>query len=159
MSVGKKLLKLRLQSKKTQHELGAATGMAVSYLSRLENDRIAPTVRTLSKVAGALGVPVTSFFESGAVLEETDRCPVSVSGNCILDQLFVGRGRKPKIAVEGYSPQQLEALRLCNFLLHSQDKELLRALIITLKSFLALSDCRASDNGRQASRHLPESVP
>jgi transcriptional regulator with XRE-family HTH domain len=148
MSVGKKLLKLRLQSEKTQRQLGDATGIAVSYLSRLENDRVAPTVRTLSKVAAALGVPVTSFFDSEAVLEGTDRCPVTVSGKCILDQLFVGRGRKPKLAIEGYSPQQLEALRLCNFLLHTQDKELLRTLIAVLNSFLALGESHAA--ARQA---------
>jgi hypothetical protein len=52
------------------------------------------------------------------------------------------------MAVEGYSPQQLEALRLCNYLLHARDKELLRALITVLNSFLALSESRAA--GRRA---------
>lgn len=146
MSVGKTIVKLRLQSKRSQRELAEATGLAVSYLSRLENDRIAPTVRTLTKVAGALGLPLTSFFESEPLLEKADRCPVSLSGSCILDQLFAGRGKKPRGNIEAYSPQQLEALRLCNLLLHTRDKELVRALVMMLKSLLALSGKDDSKN-------------
>jgi transcriptional regulator with XRE-family HTH domain len=143
MSIGKTVQWARLQAKKTQQELAESTGLAVSYLSRLENDRIAPTVRTLRKIAGALKLPMSSLFEPEPVLEAADRCPVSLSGKCILDQVFAGRGIDPKKSVESYSPQQLEALRLCNFLLHTQDKDLLRTLIVMLRSLLALSETRA----------------
>lgn len=149
MSVGKKILQLRMQSKMTQRELAEPTGLAVSYLSRLENDRIAPTVRTLRKIGATLQVPLTMFFESGETLEPADRCPVSLSGKCILDQLFVGRGRKSKIEVEAYSLQQLEALRLCNFLLHTRDKELLRTLVTMLKSLLLVSESRAGGRNKK----------
>jgi transcriptional regulator with XRE-family HTH domain len=134
-----------MQTKQTQQELAHASGLAVSYLSRLENDRIAPTVRTLQKIAEALKVPVSSLFEPEQALEAADRCPVSLSGRCILDQVFAGRGIDPHKVVESYSPQQLEALRLCNFLLHTQDKDLLRTLIVMLRSLLALSEARARD--------------
>lgn len=140
MSVGKRIVQIRLQLKKSQRAVGESTGLAVSYLSRLENDRITPTVKTLGKIAAAMGIPVTAFFESGPVLETPDRCPVSLSGRCILDQLYVGRGKKPGGDVDEYSPQQLEILRLCNFLLHTRDKELLRALSTLLESLLALSE-------------------
>ena len=143
MSIGKKIQWVRLQSKKTQQELAESSGLAVAYLSRLENDRIAPTVRTLGKLASALGVALPSFFDPEEVLEAADRCPVSLSGKCILDQVFAGRGQDPKVNVESYSPQQLEALRLCNFLLHTQDKELLQTLVMMLKSLLALSESRS----------------
>ena len=143
MSTGKQIQWIRLQAKKTQQELAQSSGLAVSYLSRIENDRIAPTVRTLGKIASALRVPVTSFFAAEEVLEASDRCPVSISGKCILDQVFAGRGQDPMPNVESYSPQQLQALRLCNFLLHTRDKELLRTLITMLKSLLALSESRA----------------
>ena len=146
MSVGKKILELRLQSKRSQKKLAESAGLAVSYLSRLENDRIAPTVRTLSKIGAAFGVPLAALFDPEPALEPPDRCPVSLSGKCILDQLFVGRGRDPKVNVEGYSPLQLKALRLCNFLLHTRDKELLRTLVTMLQSLLTLSQSRA---GRQ----------
>ena len=142
MSTGKQIQWIRLQAKKTQQELAQSSGLAVSYLSRIENDRIAPTVRTLGRIATALRVPVTSFFAAEEVLEASDHCPVSISGKCILDQVFAGRGQDPAPDVESYSPQQLQALRLCNFLLHTRDKELLRTLITLLKSLLALSEAR-----------------
>ena len=144
MSAGKQIQSIRLQSKKTQQELAELSGIAVSYLSRVENDRIAPTVRTLGRIANALNVPVTSFFAGDEVLEASDRCPVSLSGKCILDQVFAGRGQDPTPDIESYSPQQLQALRLCNYLLHTRDKELLRTLITMLKSLLAFSESRAS---------------
>lgn len=143
MGIGKRIQWIRLHSKKTQQELAESTGLAVSYLSRLENDRIAPTVRTLGKVASALRVPVTSLFEPGEVLEAADRCPVSLSGKCILDQIFAGRGQPPRVDSETYSPQQLKALRLCNFLLHTRDKELMQALLTMLTSLVALSESRS----------------
>lgn len=142
MSTGKQIQWIRLQAKKTQQELAQSSGLAVSYLSRIENDRIAPTVRTLGRIATALRVPVTSFFAAEEVLEASDHCPVSISGKCILDQVFAGRGQDPAPDAESYSPQQLQALRLCNFLLHTRDKELLRTLITMLKSLLALSEAR-----------------
>jgi transcriptional regulator with XRE-family HTH domain len=144
MSTGKQIQWIRLQAKKTQQELAQSSGLAVSYLSRIENDRIAPTVRTLGKIASALRVPVTSFFAAEEVLEASDRCPVSMSGKCILDQVFAGRGQNPAPDIESYSPQQLQALRLCNFLLHTRDKELLSTLITLLKSLLALSESRGA---------------
>jgi hypothetical protein len=52
--------------------------------------------------------------------------------------MFVGRGKRPTKGVEAYSREQLEALRLCNFLLHTGDKQLLRTLLTILKGLLAL---------------------
>ncbi len=73
-------------------------------------------------------------FDDKPVLEAKDRCPVSLSGGCILDQLFVGLGRKPETNLESYSPQQLEILRACNFLLHTGDKEIVKMLSLLMKS-------------------------
>ena len=139
MSFGKQILRLRMQSKATQQEVSQLTGLAVSYLSRLENNRVTPSIRTLSKISKALQVPISAFFDSAPVLEESDRCPVSTSGKCILDQLLVTRGRKPNGHGEGYSPHQLEILRQCNFLLHTGDREIVASLSTTMKSLLALS--------------------
>lgn len=144
MTTGKRIQWIRMQAKKTQQDLAESSGVAISYLSRLENDRIAPTVRTLGKIATALRVPVSSLFDEGEVLEAADSCPVSLSGSCILDQIFAGRGQKPKMNVESYSPLQLKALRLCNFLLHTQDKDLLRTLLTMLESLLALNESRST---------------
>jgi transcriptional regulator with XRE-family HTH domain len=121
------------------------TGLAVSYLSRVENGRLTPTLPTLTKIAGALSVPLTALFDATATIEARDLCPVSLSGRCVLDHPFVGRGKRSKKGVETYSLEQLEALRLCNFLLHTGDKELLRTLLTILKGLLALKQ-RANGN-------------
>ncbi len=134
MKLGKRILQLRIKSKRTQQQVSELTGLAVSYLSRLENDRMSPSIRTLTKISEALHVPLTSFFDGKPLLEAKDRCPVSLSGRCILDQLFVGQGRKPGMNVESYSPQQLEILRLCNALLHTGDKEVVTMLSLLMKS-------------------------
>lgn len=138
MSVGRRIHQLRSESRITQRELGETTGLAVSYLSRVENGRLTPTLPTLTKIAGALSVPLTTLLDATATLEARDLCPVSLSGRCILDHLFVGRGKKPTKGIEAYSREQLEALRLCNLLLHTGDKEILRTLLTILKGLLAL---------------------
>jgi transcriptional regulator with XRE-family HTH domain len=140
MSVGKRILKLRLQSKRSQKDVSELSGLAVSYLSRLENDRIAPSIRTLTKIAGALEVPVTALFDREPSAEAPgERCPVTSSGRCILNQMFAGRGRKPETQLETYSPQQLDILRLCNLVLQKENKEIFGVLSVVLKSLLAFS--------------------
>lgn len=151
MSVGRRIHQLRSESRITQRELGEVTGLAVSYLSRVENGRLTPTLPTLTKIAGALSVPLTALIDATVTLEARDVCPVSLSGRCILDHLFVGRGKKPTRGVEAYSREQLEALRLCNFLLHTDDKQLLRTLITMLKGLLAL---KQGASGKPSSKTL-----
>lgn len=151
MSVGRRIRQLRLESRITQRELGEVTGLAVSYLSRVENGRLTPTLPTLTKIAGALSVPLTALFDATATIEARDLCPVSLSGRCVLDHPFVGRGKRSKKGVETYSLEQLEALRLCNFLLHTGDKELLRTLLTILKGLLAL---KQGANGNPKSKAI-----
>ena len=138
MSVGRKIHQLRSESRLTQRELGEVTGLAVSYISRVENGRLTPTLPTLTKIADALSVPLTALFDAQVTLEAKDVCPVSLDGRCLLDHPFVGHGKRPTKGVEAYSREQLEALRLCNFLLHTGDKQLLRTLLTMLKGLLAL---------------------
>ena len=138
-TVGKRILRLRLERKKTQREVSELTGLAVSYLSRLENGRITPSIPTLTKIADALGVDITAFFDHDSALDPNDNCPVSSSGRCVLDQLLVGRGRRPRTKWEGYTPDQLEILRLCDFLVHNGDKEIVASLSTMLESLLILT--------------------
>jgi len=162
MSVGKKILSIRLGARKSQREVAHSAGLAVSYLSRLENDRIAPTLPTLTKVADALGVSLGAMLEPANVLEAADRCPVALSGKCILDQVYSGRGRGPDVAVESYSPQQLKALRLCNVLLHKGDNELVQMLMTILRSLLTLSASRSAEKisvGRHARQPVESTQP
>lgn len=155
MSFGKQILRLRIQSRKTQQEISQLTGLAVSYLSRLENNHVTPSIRTLSKISKALNAPTSAFFDSEPVLEESDRCPVSTSGQCILDQMLVARGRKPNGHGEGYSPHQLEVLRQCNFLLHAGDREIVSSLSTMIKSLFALSISKKRKHKSLGAKYSP----
>jgi len=157
MSVGRRILQLRLKSKKSQREVGNETGLAISYLSRLVNGHVNPSVGTLAKISAAFGVSLSSFFDGESVLEAGDRCPVSPSGRCILDQPFVNRGRKPKSGLECYSPQQLKILRMCSLLLQTGQPHIVRSLSTLIESLLALasssSDVRLKEILERARRN------
>ena len=60
MSSGKKLgenlRKLRLKKKMSQGDLATALSVDRAYISNIENGRMNPTLSTLEKVAGALGI-------------------------------------------------------------------------------------------------------
>ena len=146
MGLGHRVLRLRRESQMTQSELAVASGLTVSYLSRVENNHVTPSVATLSKLATAVRQPLTAFFADGDSGQRENRCPVSLCGKCILDQHFVTRGRQvsadPKS--EGYSAEQLMLLQLCNYLLHTGNREVVASLTVTLRSLLALVD-RSND--------------
>lgn len=137
MGIGRRIRELRLRSNKTQRELAEETGLAVAHVSRLENGRMSPSVRTLSKVSATLGVPVAELFGSAPVLDPEDRCPVSISGGCILEHGFVGRGRRPKDR-EAYSADHLERLRQCNYLLLMGNRRVRETLSMVIESLLTV---------------------
>lgn len=63
MDFGKTVKELRLQHKMTLRDLAKISGCSISFLSQLERDMISPTVASLRKIADALGVTITSFFD------------------------------------------------------------------------------------------------
>ncbi|TCO81996.1 XRE family transcriptional regulator [Plasticicumulans lactativorans] len=61
-SLGKRLRALRAARAWTLAELAAASGLARSTLSKIENDLMSPTYDNLLKLADGLGVDVTELF-------------------------------------------------------------------------------------------------
>ena len=153
MTIGTRIRHWRLKAEKTQRKLSESSGLTVSYLSRLENGRITPSIRTLEKLAKALEMPVTAFFETEQMLDAGDHCPVSLSGQCILEHAYVGRGRPP-VDEEGYSPVQLEALRQCNYLLQQGDDEIQATLALQLRALYLLHDSRKKAREENAAVQL-----
>ena len=140
IGLGARIQRVRMEAHRTQRAVAAGAGMAPEYLSRIENDRVAPTMRTLLKIAGSLQISVSAFFDGKSVLEAKDRCPVTSSGRCILDHLHAGRGAGPTLRAQRYSAVQLEALRVCDFVIHHGSPEVQRTLATVLKSLFALCD-------------------
>ena len=60
--VGARIRELRKAKGLKLKDFATETGLSIGYLSQLERDIAAPSIRTLSVVAGALGVNVSWFF-------------------------------------------------------------------------------------------------
>src|ERR1700739_4381835 len=66
-SIGMKLRTLRTQKHLTLSRLAAETGLSTALLSKLETDRMIPTLPTLATICRVYGVGLSHFFS------ETDR--------------------------------------------------------------------------------------
>ena len=63
MNIGNAIQLCRVKRKLTQAQVAKRAQCSVSYLSMLENStRVDPTLSTVSKIAGALSVPVEILF-------------------------------------------------------------------------------------------------
>ncbi len=65
MDLGKNIKIIRTQQKRTLQEIAEACGFTKSLLSKIENGVVIPPVATLSKIAEALGVKISTLVEEG----------------------------------------------------------------------------------------------
>ncbi len=137
MSVGKALLRVRLDRKMTQREVADRADLAVSYVSRIENNRVQPTTGTLNRLAEALEMPVSGIFAIGeAVSTPVHKCPVSASGKCVGESIRSGLGPMPKGKRASYGEEELRLLRMADFLVLHGSKEVQMTLSVMLESLL-----------------------
>jgi transcriptional regulator with XRE-family HTH domain len=66
--IGQKIRRLRLKRSMGLAELGKEVGLSASFLSQLENGRVTPTLRNLSRIALVFKKELSYFFR-----EENDR--------------------------------------------------------------------------------------
>jgi transcriptional regulator with XRE-family HTH domain len=64
--IGSKLRALRTQKRLTLARLGAETGLSTALLSKLETDRMIPTLPTLATISRVYGVGMSYFFAEPA---------------------------------------------------------------------------------------------
>jgi transcriptional regulator with XRE-family HTH domain len=64
--IGLKLRSLRTGKRLTLHRLAAETGLSTALLSKLETDRMIPTLPTLATIARVYGVSMSYFFADPA---------------------------------------------------------------------------------------------
>lgn len=137
MSIGTRIIQLRNEKQLTQQELSARTGLAASYLSRIENRRLEPRPGTLRKIAHALGVPMSEIFQERPTQLGTLQCVITSSGNCIMNLLHSSHGKRVRPTVDSYDPRQLQLLRMANYLIETGDKRLLDSLDVLLAALLS----------------------
>src|SRR5208337_2247350 len=64
--IGMKLRSLRTQKRLTLSRLAAETGLSTALLSKLETDRMIPTLPTLATICRVYGVGLSHFFTEPA---------------------------------------------------------------------------------------------
>jgi transcriptional regulator with XRE-family HTH domain len=62
-SISSNIKKIRQQKKMTLQELADLTGLTKGYLSKIERSEKAPPYSTLNRIAGALGIEVTTVLK------------------------------------------------------------------------------------------------
>jgi transcriptional regulator with XRE-family HTH domain len=65
MNIGDTIRSFRLQKGMSQGDIEKRTGLLRCYLSRVENGHTVPSLDTLSKIAGAMELPLSHFFSDG----------------------------------------------------------------------------------------------
>ncbi len=63
VDVGARLRAIRTQRGLSLRALAQASGLSINTLSLIERNKTSPSVSTLQRIAAALGVPITAFFE------------------------------------------------------------------------------------------------
>ncbi len=64
MTVGERLKALRLERGLQQRQVAEKAELTPSLVSQIESGRLTPSLHTLGKLAGALGVPIASLLET-----------------------------------------------------------------------------------------------
>jgi transcriptional regulator with XRE-family HTH domain len=148
MSIGTRIIQLRNQQGLTQQQLSDRTGLAATYISRIENRHLEPRPQTLRKIATALDVPISEIFQERSAQLGTLQCVITSSGNCIMNLLHSSRGKQVQPSAENYDPRQLQLLRMANYLIQTADKRLLDSLDVLLSALLNAEQHRTPSSGK-----------
>jgi transcriptional regulator with XRE-family HTH domain len=150
MSIGTRIIQLRNERGLTQQQLSQKTGLAASYLSRIENRRFEPRPQTLGKIAVALGVTISEIFQEHSAQLGTLQCVITASGNCVMNMLHSTNGKRGHDPEESYTPHQLQLLRMTNYLIQTADARLLDSLDVVLGALVSAERNRQHAKGHDS---------
>lgn len=137
MSIGTRIIQIRSERNISQRELSERSGLASSYLSRIENRRIEPRPKTLRKIADALGVPMSDLFQESPAAHRLAQCVITLSGDCIMEKLQ-SRARKADLpGSETYTPRQIQLLRMANYVIQTGNQRVLDAFELVLNGLIS----------------------
>ena len=75
MLIGERIEKLCEAKKLTQNDIHRRTGLLKVYTSRIENNHVVPSIKTIKKYARALEVPVYRLFYEGDKPPDVSKIP------------------------------------------------------------------------------------
>ena len=88
-TLGARINASRLARKLSQVAVARRTGIAASYLSRIESGRVHPTLGTALRIASALRMSLDDLTGPSPPERKDRPCPVSPSGHCMMDLIDV----------------------------------------------------------------------
>lgn len=121
--VGLRIRQLRTAKGVSARELASRTGITASYISRIENAKVSPTVATLGRIVQALDETFATLFEDveaeGPVVRAHERHPLSSRG--VQDyRVTPGWASRLEVMESSIQPGQASGLRPHN---HPGDEE------------------------------------
>jgi transcriptional regulator with XRE-family HTH domain len=73
MDIGKRLALIRTKNGVSQEALSEITGISRGHITKMENDKVSPTVQTLENYLAACGSTLTELFESKTPLDYANK--------------------------------------------------------------------------------------
>jgi len=135
-NLGKQILAARLRRRLSQGVVSRRSGIHPSYISRIEHGKVRPTLETIQRIADALRTPLWDLLALQPGKQKEGPCPISATGQCLLNHLDTGPGPSPNMPAERYSLRQLRMLRELALLLHTGDRQTLDAIEVLLHRLL-----------------------
>ena len=134
--LGQRVAASRSQLGLSQTDVAKRAGLAASYLSRIENGKIHPTVPTAQKIAGALRVPLGELLGPTPLQQKDQGCPVSARGICLIDLIDQKWELHSGEAAERYSPREIRLIRRFTKLVRQGSPELLKSFDVLIAGLL-----------------------
>ncbi len=105
--VGDNVRRMREKMGLTQEELALRCDLTQGYINFLENGRRGYTRKSLSKIANALGIPISQLFEEkrkekGQIQMVTEASPLYIKRSSIYDEIVSLLNKLPDAAVDHY---------------------------------------------------------
>jgi transcriptional regulator with XRE-family HTH domain len=145
--VGQRLAAARMQRGLSQGTVARLSGIAPSYLSRIENAKVHPTFRTAQRIASALKISLDVITGAPADHAHPDgKCPISTSGACMLDLIRSEAQVKKVASGEVYTAREVRLLQRMAEWMRDAGPERLRSMEILLDDLT---------RGRAAAKGVP----
>ena len=134
--LGQRVAAHRSQLGLSQTVVADRAGLAASYLSRIENGKILPTVPTAEKIAEALRIPLSELLGPTPSQKKKRGCPVTAKGTCLIDLIDPKWGFGTRGSAERYSRRQIRLMRRFTALVREGPPDLLRSLEVVVNGLL-----------------------
>lgn len=159
--VGRRLAGARLHRGLSQGTVARLARIAPSYLSRIETGKVQPTLRTVLRIAGALRVPVETLLAGVGPRERGGHppCPVTASGDCLIDLIRLRRGEPEGADAEFFTPRQIQLLRRFAAWLRRVPPSQLGAVEVVLQHLLGDVNTASSVTGAPGARPRVRTPP